>query len=367
MDRKYDQLMLKQLQTNQTIKTEFKHNYVYKNLPGVTEDGVLDPYLYKQLKIPMTVASFLPKRKWNLEKMIGVLRKGFDEVKSIPITATDTEIIKRTIIHDNTEIPINIYIPVTIDHNQKYPVMFFIHGGGFVAGSTNVVEQAVKLLCETYPCVAVSIDYRLAPENPFPAGHDDCYNALKWIYENIEFYYGNKEKIFIAGDSAGGNIALYCSLKSKDENLSMIKAQVLYYPVVNLSGISDEYNIYKKENYYVQRKYRKTVFGVIDLAGQDLGLTMAKALGQPNSNSVYLSPYFADMTNLAPTILIYGEYDFLYTDCRGFAKKLDIANVPNKTIVYKGMQHAFLDYVGILAQAEDSVGEVISFIKQYLS
>ncbi len=364
MTKRYPEEFLDNLRNHQYTITEDGQEITYKRIPDCEKDHVLDQRVYRSLHIPMLLAGLIPfPKNASPLKSIRPLRKTFNGIKSKPITRKDTQVRELTFKHDGTDVPVKIILPRECQ-SRKLPVLYYMHGGGFFAGSSRVILEACKLFAESYPCIAVAIDYRLAPENPYPAGHTDCFAGLRWIYENIEPYGGDKNKIFVSGDSAGGNMALYCIQKDRENGTHMVKAQALYYPTVNMTGKVDEYFNPGKQNYHVEKKYEHIVFGMLEWMGQtDMGLI----LGTDETSGPYLSPYWADLQGMPPTIIIFGEYDFLFAECRAFGKKLYRAGVPVKTIVYKGMIHAFLDNVGVLAQAEDSVLEVVEFMRNHLN
>jgi len=126
-------------------------------------------------------------------------------IKSVPIVASvtrredfvtreDSEAPGGANGADGARIPIRIYTPAGVRKSDPQPVFYYIHGGGFVAGSMDVVEEMCKLVVEKTGCAAVQVGYRLAPENPYPAGVDDCYAVLQWIYENDRIVGGDPER-----------------------------------------------------------------------------------------------------------------------------------------------------------------------------
>ncbi len=369
MARKYSMDLVERLKRNQTEKVENGIKITYKPIPDDDREGVLDPRIYKSMRVPMMLMKFMPRKKQSPLDSVLSMRPMFNGVTSIPMTNPDTKIEHFSVKNDGVKVPIRLYTPKALEPGQKLPVLYYIHGGGFFAGSPDVVEEACKFFAETYPCIVVSVEYRLAPENPYPAGHNDCYAALEWVYQNIENHGGDKEKIFVSGDSAGGNLATYCGMKDKEDKTGMVKALALYYPTVNMLGKEDEYFKAGRQNYNVIKKHGKVVFGMLDMMGSSnpdeniLNLVLGKDIDMSHH---YLSPYWGNLEGLPPTLLLFGEYDFLFPECKAFAKKLDNANVTSKTIIYKGMTHAFLDNMGKQPQAEDSVLEVIDFVKKYI-
>ncbi len=367
MEKKYKQHLVDTLQTNTKTKQIHGMDVIFKLVPDDARENVLDPRVYKSMKFPMLMMKFMPKKKnQSFEEMILGMRPMFNGIKSIHTTRDDTKITRTTFNNNGYDVPIRIYEPACLEEGKQYPVLYYIHGGGFFAGSPDVVEEACKFIAETYPCVVTSVDYRLAPENPYPLGHDDCYEGVKWVAANISNYHGNPDQIFVSGDSAGGNLTAYCSLRDKEDGGKLVKAQILYYPTVNMIGTKDEY--FQPAPFDSIRAHSNVVNGMTGMMGGMSG-GLADLMGpEADPASKYLSPYSsADLSGQAPALMIVGQYDFLYYESVAYAKKLQLAGVPAKTIVYNGQTHAFLDQMGIQPQAEDSCLEVIKFAKEVFS
>ncbi|ATO20162.1 esterase [Acinetobacter sp. LoGeW2-3] len=115
--------------------------------------------------------------------------------------------------------------------SENLPVLVYYHGGGFVAGNLEVADETCHVLAEMNQHIVVSVDYRLAPEHPFPAAHLDAREGLVWTLENIQYYGGDPKQISLIGDSAGGNLAATTALWAKSEGIA-IKKQILIYPVI---------------------------------------------------------------------------------------------------------------------------------------
>lgn len=174
--------------------------------------------------------SFLMKMDTS-SKGIANLRKMFNGIKSVPCVEMPIQIEKHTVpAEDGYEIPIRIYKANREDTGKA--ILYYIHGGGFFGGSPDVVEESVKMFVAKTGLCAVSVDYRLAPEHPYPTGHRDCYRVLKWIGENAGTFGGDRAHIFVAGDSAGGNLAQYCTTRNREEAGELVKGQLLLYPVL---------------------------------------------------------------------------------------------------------------------------------------
>lgn len=255
-----------------------------------------------------------------------------ENVKSRPIVQKNIKIdYKEVTGGDGNQIPIRIYTSETM--KEHAPILYFIHGGGFFRGSTDIVEEFVKLIVENTDILAVSVDYRLAPENPYPAGHQDCYSILKWIYEHAESLGGDKDNIFVARDSAGGNLTQYCTTKDMEDGLGMVKGQLLLYPTVNMAGAEDEFFKWGLDEFEMSPKHRSGIKVMLEMFGSLAGL--GEILGTIDIDNAYLSPYNRDPKGLRPTFITVGEHDYLKVESLAYAAKLTKAGVETKTVLYK--------------------------------
>src|SRR5882724_9447501 len=114
-----------------------------------------------------------------------------------------------------------------------FPLLVFFHGSGFVLCSLDTHEGMCRNLCAGADCVVVSVDYRLAPEHKFPAALDDCVFATRWVAEHASRIHADADRIVIAGDSAGGNLAAAAALRLRDESGPPLRGQLLIYPVTD--------------------------------------------------------------------------------------------------------------------------------------
>ncbi len=387
MKRKYTEKELKSLTEQQKTVAERGLEIVVKPVPGEDRPGMLDPRLAAQMA-PMfsgvrgAVVKLMIKnfgKSSNPAKTAKTMRKMFDGIKSIPITrgvATKSATVHKVNCPEGAregplgasgvDIPVRIYTPEA-PAKTPVPVFYYIHGGGFAAGSMDVVEEMCKLLVEHTGYVCVSAGYRLAPEHPYPAGLDDCYAVLLWIAENAASFGGDGAKICIAGDSAGGNLATVCAMKDRDEGKGLVKAEALLYPTVNMAGVEDEEYCFDETAYRIDESQKKLVTPMINMlkvAGGENGLV--KLLGAADMRSPYVSPYLGKLAGMPPTIILYGEYDFLRVECESYARKLQKAGVDVTAVRYSGLSHGFADATGIFPQAEDCMDEIGKFMKAHL-
>ncbi|MBF2459280.1 alpha/beta hydrolase [Listeria seeligeri] len=326
-----------------------------KFVPGLTESGHLDKIIKNQIT-PKEADSMGPPEV-TLEMSRAAMGWPSKDIAKNEINITN-EIFAG-------------HIPVRIYRKQKsdgsLPVIIFLHGGGFFGGSLDNVDHPCRLLADKGDIAVISIDYGLAPENKYPEGLLDCYRAVKWVYEHAESLGIDKEKIAIAGDSAGGNLSITTTLLDRTLGTNFIKAEVLLYATV-LRGINgqgelwDATKLEMKEDVEIITNYVKG-FGDLDTQVDKWYLNLGVDASNP-----FISPVHSkDLAFLPPTMIAVGEFDPLRLQNELLVDKLRAAKVSTQYIQYNGMIHAFMDQIGDLPQAEDLMEETVNFVLEVLN
>lgn len=223
------------------------------------------------------------------------------------------------IYNEDYEVPVRLYFPNEqamekgINKGHSYAVLLFFHGGGWVTDSVENYDRVCSQMAQSTGQIVVSVEYRLAPEYPFPTGLMDCYAAAKALYTNRFILNTEPEKITIVGDSAGGNLAAAVSLMARDKGEFMPDRQILIYPALN--------NCYTEESPYLSVKEN----------GEDYLLTAVK---MENYISLYQrspedreNPYFSplqekNLKNLPDTLILTAEFDPLRDEGEEYARRL---------------------------------------------
>ena len=220
---------------------------------------------------------------------------------------------------DGGTIPARIYRPIASD--DSLPVLVYSHGGGWVFGSVDAVDRAVKWIAAESKVVVISVDYRLAPEAPYPAAWDDAEDAFVWSLANAHRFGGDNERICVGGDSAGGTLSVVVSMRQIRNGKPVPYCQLLYYPGVDNRDIPT-----MRASYMSSR-----LFGVgfwLDYTFTEFVLPMVfpgRDLASPE-----ISPLFAtgaELERLPPTILVAAGFDPLRDSNRAYARKLESAGV----------------------------------------
>lgn len=241
------------------------------------------------------------------------------------------------------EIALRIFRPAGI--NTPLPVWVYFHGGGFTIGSYDMRDNFCKKIADQVSCVVVSVQYRLAPEHPFPQGLQDCYEATCWVSGNAHTFGGDGSKLAVGGESAGGNFAAVVSLMARDKNGPAILHQTLLYPAVDCSGSAPSRE--EEDTGYLLTPGMLKQFGDAYLPA---GV---------NRKDPYCSPVFADLTDLPPALVITAEHDPLRDEGNRYAEKLRKAGVPVVHKEYAGMIHDFvLMMPRFLKESREAIGMV---------
>ena len=257
----------------------------------------------------------------------------------------------RMITGPGGDIRIRIYRP---DDAKGLPLTVFFHGSGFVICSIDTHDAMCRQICNRGHSVVVSVDYRLAPENKFPAGPDDCYVATVWAAAHAHEIGGDPTRLALCGDSAGGCMAAVVAQRARDEDGPPIKAQILLYPV------TDHYSVERPS--YQER-------------GVGFGLTRDGMmwfwdfyLGDPAHGAhPHASPMrAARFDNLPQTYLITGEYDLLRDVGEDYAAALIRAGVPVTFKRYHDMNHGFLNWVGLVDRSTEAMDALALWMRQTL-
>ncbi len=245
----------------------------------------------------------------------------------------------RTIPGPGGEIPLRIYTP---EGDGPFPLLLYFHGGGWVVGSINTHDGVCRQLALESGCLLVSVDYRLAPENKFPAALLDGYAALQWAFANARELNANPARIAIGGDSSGGNLAAAICLKARAEGGPMPVFQLLFYPVTNYS--------------FDTASYRENARGYM-LSIEDMQWYWKQYLpSEADGRNPLASPLQApDLAGLPPALVISVEYDPLRDEAEAYAAKLQSAGVPTTLVRCDGMIHGFLRWAPVLDKARGAI------------
>jgi len=244
-----------------------------------------------------------------------------------PPSAVEVRSEKVSIASGDAEIDIYIYKSSGRD-NQ--PGVLWIHGGGYLIGSAE--DERARVIADHCDCTVVSVEYRLAPEHPFPAGPNDCYAALRWMVSNAENLGIDVDNIVIGGASAGSGMAAGVALMNRDQDNIPLRLQLLLYPMIDNLHATDSGQF---ENHPVWKQ--QTSFNAWEMYLD----------GAPGEDA---SPYAAasraeDLSGLPPTYICVGSEDLFRDEDIAYAQRLMAADVPTELSVFPGVYHAAESFV----------------------
>jgi acetyl esterase len=222
-------------------------------------------------------------------------------------------------------------------------VVVYYHGGGWVVGSLDSWDASCRLLAVASGCDLVSVDYRLAPEHVFPAATDDAFDALIWIGSPGGLAAGRP--IVVAGDSAGGNLALVTALRARDAGGPPVAMQLLVYPVADCDLDRKSYHEYDGDEFIVNRG---DMVWFWDHYAPDPAVRV----------NPYASPLRApDLSGLPPAYVITAEHDPLRDEGFDCAERLRAARVPVEHRHFGSQIHGFFTFVNLLDDADRAVND----------
>jgi acetyl esterase len=272
-------------------------------------------------------------------------RTAAGKLPTLPVAS----VVNRVIPGPAGDLPVRIYTP---NGAGPFPLMVFFHGSGFVVCNLDTHDGSCRNLCSAGGCVVVSVDYRLAPEDKFPAGPDDCYAATKWAAAHARELNADGPRIVIAGDSAGGNLVAVTALMVRDKGGPALRGQLMIYPVTDYYKPGHPSYIDNAEGYGL------TAAGMRWFWGHYLN-------NEAEANNPYVSPLRADnLRGLPPALIITAEYDVLRDEGERYGKRLTEAGVPTKVTRYDGMHHGFFQMYGIVDKAKKALEEAVTWLKE---
>lgn len=246
-------------------------------------------------------------------------------------------------VHDVTEatfdgpagpVPIRIYRPA----EGVLPVVVFCHGGGWVLCNLDTHDDLCRSLANGTGAAVVSVDYRQPPEHPFPAAVDDAYGALQWVVAQAHELGVDEDRVAVAGDSAGGNLAAALCLMARHRSGPPIRFQLLIYPVLAHAFDTGSY-VDKATGYFLTAEHMRWYWD--------------QYLADPaDGRNQYASPLFAeDLGGLPSAHIVTGEHDPLRDEGEAYAGRLREAGVDVTNVRYGGMFHGFFTLGRVLPAA----------------
>ncbi len=249
-------------------------------------------------------------------------------------------------------VPVRVYTP---EFNVgTLPILVYLHGGGFIMGDLDSHDGACRRLAKGARCVVVAVDYRLAPEHPFPAAVEDAYAAFHWIREHAAAFGGSPERVAIGGDSAGGNLSLVTSLRSRDAGMPMPILQLLIYPGADMTGSCPSRKLRELEFYLTPQTMERFTTSYVP-RGHDL-------------RDPEVSPLFAEsMRGLPRTRIVLAGFDPLRDEGLRVRERLEREGVDVVLTEEGALIHGFLTMGGVLPNAAQALERVVVELQRGLA
>jgi len=246
------------------------------------------------------------------------------------------------------DIPIRLYTPAG---GGPFPVVLYIHGGGWVLADLDVYDASPRALANAVPAIVVSTHYRQAPEYPFPASHDDVFAAYQWVRCNAHSFNGDPNRIAVAGESAGGNMAAGVCLMARQQYLPLPVHQVLIYPVAGTNMETESYrqNAQAKPlgkagmEWFMRHEFASPI------DKQDPRVDLLHARVSPDS---------------PPATIITAEIDPLRSEGKDLADHLKAAGIRVNYKNYDGVTHEFFGMGAVLAEAREATKLVAADLQE---
>lgn len=278
----------------------------------------------------------------QIASLIGDLDAGFPPVHTMTgaqaratirsrfVPAADPEpvgsVTNRRIPGPGGDISVRIYRPLTTE--EVAPALVYAHGGGFVFCDLDSHDGLCRSLTNRTGAVVISVDYRLAPEHPWPAAAEDVHAAASWAAEQARSLSVDPGRIAVGGDSAGGNLATVAALMARDRGGPALAAQVLLYPVIAADFDNDSYRAFGS-GYYNPKPALQWYW--------DQYVPTAADRQHP-----YASPLKANLSGLPPAVMALAGHDPLHDEGLAYANALEAAGVSVTRLPYPGGVHGFL-------------------------
>jgi acetyl esterase len=295
------------------------------------------------------LAPLLAGNPVDLSGDVAAIRRHFDDLQVMGASAPGVPVGPTEDVLIHGRIPARIYRP---ESSEPAATLLYLHGGGFVIGSIRTHDRQVREIVARTGCVAVSIDYRLAPEHPWPAGVEDAWEALGWVAEHVAELGGDAARVAVAGDSAGGNLAAVLAIRARDEGGPALCGQVLIYPVVDA----------REHDAYPSRQANADAL----FLDEDLMRFFLRCYA-PDPEQVSASPLLASsFAGLPPAVVVTAEHDPLCDEGVAYARALADAGVAVRARTFQGLVHGYFALGFLAPSLQAAVDETCAMINELL-
>ncbi|SOX53480.1 alpha/beta hydrolase [Mycobacterium ahvazicum] len=293
---------------------------------------------------------------FNADDGVELARERLKMLKVPPELLPDLRIEDRTIGHgEHSDIAVRIYWPPT--PAETSPVVVFFHGGGFCLGDLDTHDHVARAHAVGAEAIVVSVDYRLAPEHPYPAGVNDAWAALQWVGAHAGELGGDPSRIAVAGDSAGGNLAAVLAVLARDNAGPQLVFQLLWYPVVTADLSLPSHT----ENAFAPILDREVIEAFLAwYLPPEIDVT------DPTVLPATLAPANADLSGLPPAFIGTAEHDPLRDDGARYAEMLNAAGVAAELSNEPTLVHGFVNFAPVIPAAAAATDRGLTALRKAL-
>ena len=275
-----------------------------------------------------------------------MLRKHGKSVEPEPVG----RVVERTIPGPGGDIPVRVYTP----HGEgPFPVIVYTHGGGWVIATNDTYDASARALTNAVGAIVVSVEYRKAPEHRFPAAHEDAFEAYRWVRENAAELGGDPDRVAVAGESAGGNLAVSTALLAAHKGVAAPAHILAVYPIADGNTDSESY----RENAAAKPLNRPM-----------MAWFLSHYLRTPaDAAHPLISLVTADLRGLPPTTIITAEIDPLRSDGERLANQMRRAGVEVEYHTHDGVTHEFFGMAAVVGDAKKALKQAAAALKRSLA
>jgi acetyl esterase len=284
---------------------------------------------------PKPIETLTPEEARKQPTPADAVKKVLADMKKPTAPEPGVTVKTMTIGSGDASFPVHIYTP---EGKGPFPVMVYYHGGGFVIADTGVYDASPRALAKMANAIIVAVDYRRAPEHPFPAAPNDAFAAYQWTLEHAREFNGDPTRVAVGGESAGGNLATVVSMMARDKQAALPVHQLLVYPVVN-----DDLNTPSYQRNANAKPLSKAMMAWFFKHYQ----------GDPKSP--YALPMkAASLKGLPAATIIAAEIDPLLSEGKAYADKLKKDGVAVSYKEYRGVTHEFFGMGAVVPKAKEA-------------
>jgi acetyl esterase len=299
-----------------------------------------DPHMQKVLDAlaalnPKPIETLTPEEARKQPTPADAVKKVLTDMGKPAAPEPGVTVRTMTIGSGDASFPVHIYTP---EGKGPFPVMVYYHGGGFVIADTGVYDASPRALAKMANAIMVAVDYRRAPEHPFPAAPNDAFAAYQWAIDHAREFDGDPMRVAVGGESAGGNLATVVSMMARDQNVALPVHQLLVYPVVNDDMNTPSYK--RNEN---ARPLNKAMMG-----------WFFKHYGGDPKNPYALPMKAESLKGLPPATIVAAEIDPLLSEGKAYAERLRKDGVAVSYKEYKGVAHEFFGMGAVVPTAKEA-------------